>query len=719
MSVFNNLKVRNKLLVFISAMLFALAVSGWVGYRGFDEWSSNMQVMSDNRLPGVIALGHLNTERMAIRAQTISVLQYADNVTAYDALNRIYEERKSSWGVIDKYWGLMGAIPKLTAEERQAWETLQNHYQAWRNIYVELDRLIVELAKSRQRDVYNQLFADYRIKVAQMVPISDAMGANFERLEALSVTQAEQLAGFAVIHAAKNSNLLSWTLGVAFVLSILLGLLIIRSISRPLNVMKQTLQNIDQMGDYSKTVDYKATDEVGEAALALNNMTSNLQAALANTNQVMAAIASGDFSKRIEGSYCGDLDNLKTNVNTSADNIARVMQSFGEVMQSMREGQFDIKINTNAEGEYKTILNNTAVAMQTLNQVMAEIAEVMELQTQGDLTRQVLVDCQGQLLGLKDSINQNAENLSRIISEAMQGADIVSTAADEVAKGAIDLSQRVQEQASALEESAATMEEFGVAIQNNAKNAHDETELEHQVEEKAKQAADVMHQTIGAMNSIQESSHKISEIVTLIDGIAFQTNLLALNAAVEAARAGDHGRGFAVVAGEVRALAQKSAEAAKDIKNLIDESVERISQGTKLASESGVVINEIKEAIEEVTKMSESISRSSAEQADGVTQLQTAIAQIDEATQQNAALVEQTSVAADSMKEEAAKLSKNMAFFKTGKALQSPHVMTTAESHQLSGPVISLLKKKADMKPRAPALKAVVNGAGENVWDSF
>ncbi len=209
------------------------------------------------------------------------------------------------------------------------------------------------------------------------------------------------------------------------------------------------------------------------------------------------------------------------------------------------------------------------------------------------------------------------------------------------------------------------MEEFSAAAQSNAENSAQETEIEHQVEEKSIEASKVMKQTIGAMNQIQESSQKISEIVTLIDGIAFQTNLLALNAAVEAARAGEHGRGFAVVAGEVRALAQKSAEAAKDISSLISESVKRINEGTQLASESGEAINAITLSIEDVSRMSEEISQASQEQSTGVKQLQTAIAQIDQVTQQNAALVEESSAASDNMQQLADNLIQRMSFFKT------------------------------------------------------
>jgi methyl-accepting chemotaxis protein len=243
---------------------------------------------------------------------------------------------------------------------------------------------------------------------------------------------------------------------------------------------------------------------------------------------------------------------------------------------------------------------------------------------------------------------------------------VVSQAAGQVSQGASDLSSRVQEQAAALEQTSATMTEMTVAVQTNTANAKRVAELANQVKSQSSQGVAVMQQTITAMQSIQESSHKINDIVTLIDGIAFQTNLLALNAAVEAARAGEHGRGFAVVAGEVRALAQKSASAAKDIKDLITESVHRIETGTQLADKSGEMLNGITGSIEQVATMIEEIAVASSEQSTGISQVHLAMNNIDRVTQENAALVEETTAASESLNHEAHKLRENMAFFKTG-----------------------------------------------------
>ncbi|WFE68110.1 methyl-accepting chemotaxis protein [Thiomicrospira sp. R3] len=261
------------------------------------------------------------------------------------------------------------------------------------------------------------------------------------------------------------------------------------------------------------------------------------------------------------------------------------------------------------------------------------------------------------------SIGEMNAKLIEVISVALDTSISVSHSSAEVSQAVSTLNKTLQQQAAALEQTSSTMDQMNTAVQANTQNAQEVKAVALDVQRRASEGSSVMQQTISAMSVIQESSRKIANIVGLIDGIAFQTNLLALNAAVEAARAGDHGRGFAVVAGEVRALAQKSAEAAKDIKGLIEESVQRIDQGTALASKSGEMLSSINESIESVTQMVGQIANASSEQALGVSQVHEVINQIDQVTQQNAALVEKTTAAV----EQSGVLRDQMAFFKTNR----------------------------------------------------
>ncbi len=282
----------------------------------------------------------------------------------------------------------------------------------------------------------------------------------------------------------------------------------------------------------------------------------------------------------------------------------------------------------------------------------------------GDLTHPIVAagnDETGQLL---QALAAMQSRLASIVGNVRHSAEGVATASAEIASGNNDLSARTEQQASALEETAASMEELGSTVRQNADNARQANQLAMNASTVAKQGGDVVAEVVDTMKGINDSSKKIADIISVIDGIAFQTNILALNAAVEAARAGEQGRGFAVVAGEVRSLAQRSAEAAKEIKGLISTSVERVERGTALVDKAGATMTEVVSAIRRVTDIMGEISAASSEQSSGVSQVGEAITQMDQATQQNAALVEQSAAAADSLKTQAGQLVDAVAVFR-------------------------------------------------------
>ena len=293
-----------------------------------------------------------------------------------------------------------------------------------------------------------------------------------------------------------------------------------------------------------------------------------------------------------------------------------------------------------------------------------EAVRIAQTVASGDLSSNIVVHSKDETGRLLQALKDMNANLQKIVSEVRTGTDTIATASSEIASGNLDLSSRTEQQASSLEETASSMEELTSTVQQNADNARQANSLAMTASEVARKGGSVVAEVVDTMGSINESSRKIVDIIAVIDGIAFQTNILALNAAVEAARAGEQGRGFAVVASEVRSLAQRSAAAAKEIKTLIGDSVEKVGVGAKLVDQAGATMSEIVESVRRVTDIMGEISAASQEQTAGIEQINQAITQMDEVTQQNAALVEQAAAAAESLQDQATNLSQIVSVFK-------------------------------------------------------
>ena len=340
----------------------------------------------------------------------------------------------------------------------------------------------------------------------------------------------------------------------------------------------------------------------------------------------------------------------------------------------------------------------------------------------GDLTRTFTLE-RNNNASLASALDDMLGTLKSIVSSVRQGSEGVATASAEIAQGNNDLSARTEQQASALEQTAASMEELGSTVKQNADSARQANQLAQSASTVAISGGEVVGQVVETMKGINESSRKIGDIISVIDGIAFQTNILALNAAVEAARAGEQGRGFAVVASEVRSLAGRSAEAAKEIKALISASVERVEQGTTLVDKAGATMTEVVASIRRVTHIMGEISAASNEQASGVSQVGEAVTQMDQATQQNAALVEQMAAAASSLKSQAQDLVQTVAVFKLSANAMLPKVDVRASKPArtaFSGDE----RRTAGTVPRVslpkPAIVAnVTPRAGDDDWETF
>ncbi|EIJ46517.1 methyl-accepting chemotaxis protein [Herbaspirillum sp. GW103] len=343
----------------------------------------------------------------------------------------------------------------------------------------------------------------------------------------------------------------------------------------------------------------------------------------------------------------------------------------------------------------------------------------------GDLTVRIEVTSKDETGTLLAALKAMNDNLHRIVTEVRQGSDTINTASSEIATGNLDLSSRTEQQAGALEETASAMEELTSTVKQNADNARQANSLAETASQVAMQGGSVVGEVVQTMGQINDASRKIVDIISVIDGIAFQTNILALNAAVEAARAGEQGRGFAVVASEVRTLAQRSAAAAKEIKTLIDASVERVENGSRLVEQAGSTMDEVVASVKRVTDVVAEITAASGEQSDGIEQINQAIVQMDEVTQQNAALVEQAAAAAQSLQEQSGRLVETVGVFKLGgHDVRRPAAVRAARTVDVTARAAALPRKpvpkaSAPAKALPAAQPALKPAATEGDWEQF
>ena len=432
-------------------------------------------------------------------------------------------------------------------------------------------------------------------------------------------------------------------------------------------------------GDFSIKMDMNGkAGYIRELSELLNQLSNVSETGLNDVTRVAIALANGDLSQKIVKDYPGVFGQTRDGVNSTVDSLTKVVSEIEAIVEAAAlRGDFSIKMDLAGKQGYSKTLSQLLNQLSTVTDTgLRDVMRVAGALADADLSQKIDKTYPGLFGQTSAGVNSTVDNLLKLVEEIKYSVDSIDTASKEISSGNADLSQRTEEQASSLEQTAATMEQLTSTVKQNAEKAAQANQLAHSASTVAQKGGNVVNQVVGTMSSINESSRKIVDIISVIDGIAFQTNILALNAAVEAARAGEQGRGFAVVAAEVRNLAQRSGAAAKEIKILIDDSVSKVGAGAKLVGEAGSTMQDIVDAVKQVTDIMSEISAASAEQSQGIEQVNQAITQMDEVTQQNAALVEEAAAASESLEQEAQNLTRSIVVFKT-----------TSGSRQLAVPV--------------------------------
>ncbi|WP_295943515.1 methyl-accepting chemotaxis protein [uncultured Xanthomonas sp.] len=597
-----------------------------------------------------------------------------------------------------EYCTKLFAIPATSARDRALREQMNRTYaQA-----SEVNQQVLELGLTYKSDDAMKVLLQQAAPATQRWREAISAYASWQR------NNGEQAYADATAVMARGRFLLIAG-GLAVVLvSSLLAWLITRSLTVPLARATRAAEAIAE-GRLDNDVATDARDEPGRLLVAMGRMQTQLQRFSRETALMIELHADKDISHRMPQDFPGVYGELSKGINTMMfehlDAIVEAVEILNEyangdlrrdarrlpgsravLHESMDAAKASLlAINTeikrlaasaaagdfSARGDAARFQHDFRLMVQDLNAMMevsdvnlGKLSALLQSIAAGDLTTRMHGDFHGVFARMREDANATTDQLTGIVARIQTAASSISAAAGEIASGNDDLSRRTEQQAASLEETAASMEELTSTVRQNAEHARQANQLAVGAASVASQGGDVVGQVVQTMSGIEASSKKIGDIISVIDGIAFQTNILALNAAVEAARAGEQGRGFAVVASEVRTLAQRSANAAKEIKDLIDDSVTRVAEGSALVDQAGKTMHEIVSSVQRVTDIMGEISAASQEQSAGIEQVNQTVTQMDEATQQNAALVEEATAAARAMEEQAGQLTQAVALFK-------------------------------------------------------
>ena len=679
------MSVKNRLRLLSGILLFGLAVIGFIAFDNAKTWSNDMHKVGEERVPALLSLGNLNTERMAIRAQTLEVLTLDENSNLKDALTRISTQREESWKIIDENWKSFSSIPRNTEAGKKAAQKISNAYKSWREIYIELDGLISKLKTNQDIETQKNLLLQYKNTVDKMVPISNEFGKLMTEQKDRTVKFSLDMMNDSIIIADRSVIITI----VVFLVIASIGLvftifsinLIISSLEKVKNGITGFFSFINNETKKSSIIEISSNDEFGQMAQIINDNIVKTEASIKKDNdfvndvtRFVNELSKGNMLAKLEkDSDNPSLKELKVLLDKLQDylehTIARDLNTLISVLERFKKEDFTARFP----------------------EPYAKVAII---------------------------INDLGDVISNLLKQSLSIGLTLDNGSDKLLKNVEILNTSSNQAAASLEETAAALEEITSTVISNATNVAQMAKYSEQVSSSAKKGQELARSTTTAMDDITNQVNLINEAISVIDQIAFQTNILSLNAAVEAATAGEAGKGFAVVAQEVRNLASRSAEAAKEIKTIVENATNKAKHGKSISYEMIQGYEELLENITKTTQTIEEIARASKEQEAGITQINDAVTGLDRQTQQNAQIASQTKeialetdtiakeIVADAMKKEFT--GKNEV---TSKTLKNENKQTIEHSFvEPKKTVKPEIKKVVEKKPTQK---------NEDEWESF
>ncbi len=615
-----------------------------------------------------------NAFYLEAQQQFIPAISKGDNEIAKDSLTKLRSNYQKHRVAIDKVVNLTQIQNEIN--EAQAQSIIHQYHLGLSSIFIFSVGIASFLTLIINRNIIRQLGAE----LFEVLELSEKISEGDYDSVSLEIENPNNLMGhlkMMVQHILERrvveTNLKNEILRVKIALdNVNTGVMIADNDLNIVYVNKSVIETLNQNeeGIRSQLPSFDSDNLIGRNIDSFHkNPTLQRQMLSALTHKYHANIILGDHSMTVLANPV--IDENGQRLGTVAEWHDRTVEieleeAVTNIVVSASAGNFSGRLDTKGkEGLFYDLGNAINQLLQTNETSLAEISEVLDALSQGDLTQKITSNYMGTFGQLKDNVNTTVENITEIVHQIQIASENISSGAQDITAGNNDLSRRTEEQAASLEETSASMNRLTNTVQHNAENAKYANQLTENAKTIAEKGRVVVDDVVKTMNSINESSSKVVEIISVIDNIAFQTNILALNAAVEAARAGEQGRGFAVVAIEVRNLAQRAAAAAGEIQMLIDNSVEQVDAGSKLVAQAGKTMQEIVVAVQGVTTVMAEITASSIEQNTGIAQVNQAISQMDDVTQQNATLVEEAAANAKLLEEQVRNLSITVANFKT------------------------------------------------------